>query len=87
MQISVSVDGHVGPAGLVVRRSLVSLDSHQMRMPYMRSRVVDAGGVVVTVKSERGSLLGRDDGSATDMDVLRMVVSTLNRRQGVFTNY
>lgn len=86
MPIVSVTDGHVGPAGLVVRRSLVSLDSHQMRMPYIRSRVVDAGGVVVTVKSERGSLLGRDGGSATDMDVLRMVVS-LNKRQGVFTNH
>lgn len=73
---AVSVDSHVGDAGLVVWRRVVMLDSHQMRMPYMRTRVVDASGVIVTVEGERSGMLGRDGGLASNMDVLRMV--TLN---------
>lgn len=70
---AVSVDSHVGDAGLVVRRRVIMLDSHQMRMPYMRTRVVDAGGVVITMDGERGGIWGRDRGVASNVDVLRMV--------------
>lgn len=72
MQI-VSVDGHVGDAGLEMRRRVVMLDSHQMWMPYVRARVVDAGGVIITVESERGSMGGRDGGIPSNVDVLRIV--------------
>lgn len=70
---AVSVNGHVVPAGLKMRRRLEGLDSDQVRMPYVRARVVDAGGVVVTVKSERGSFGGWDGGVANHVDVLGVV--------------
>lgn len=77
----VSVNGHVDDAGFEMRRRVEMLDSHQMWMPYMRARVVDAGGVVVTVEKERSGMGGRDGGLASDMDVLRMV--PLNIKEGV----
>lgn len=70
---AVSVDGHVGDAGLVMRRRVEVLNSDQVRMPYVHARVVDAGGVVVTVESERVGILGRDRGVASYVDVLRIM--------------
>lgn len=83
--VSVSVDGHVVPAGLVMRRRFENLDSHQVRMPYVRSRVVDAGGVVVTVEGDRGGLGSRNGGVANDVDMLCMV--SLNTKEGRVINY
>ena len=71
--VSVAVDGHVGDLGLVMRRRDVMIDSHQVRVPYMSSRVVKAGGVVVTVEGERKSFGGWNGGLPIDMDVLRIM--------------
>lgn len=80
---AVSVNGHVVPAGLIMRRRLEMLDSDQVRMPYVRARVVDAGGVVVTVMGERGSFDGWDGGVASHVDVLGIVPLKHKRRQDV----
>lgn len=73
-------NSHVGNAGLVMRRRVVMLDAHQVRMPYMRGRVVDAGGVIVTMKSERGGLGVRDGELVADVDYLRSVMLTGKKR-------
>lgn len=70
---AVSVNGHVGDAGLVMRRRVEVLHSDQMRMPYVRARVVDAGGVVVTLEGERVGLESWNRRVASNVDVLRMV--------------
>jgi len=80
-----TVDSHVRDAGLVMRGRVVGLDAHQVRMPYMRTRVVDAGGVIVTVEGERSGLLGRDDRSAAHVDVLRSMM-ILIEQTGCFIN-
>lgn len=61
---------HVDDAGLVMRRRVVMFDADQVRMPYMRGTVVDAGGVVVTVEKKRGSFGARDRELAGDVDYL-----------------
>jgi len=72
--VAVSVDSHVGDTGLVMRGWVVMLDAHQVRMPYVRTGVVNAGGVIVAMKSERSGLRGRDHGAATNVDYLRMML-------------
>lgn len=68
---ALSVDSHVGDARLVMRGRVVMLDTHQVRMPYVRAGVVNAGGVIIAVKGERGGLQGRDGGATTNVDDLR----------------
>lgn len=68
--VSVSVDSHVGDAGLVMRGRVVMLDTHQVRMPYMWARIVNASGVIIAMEGERSRLRGRDDGATTNMDML-----------------
>lgn len=74
-------ESHVDVARLVYGRREVMFDSHQVWMPYVRTRIVDAGGVVVTMDGERGSLGGRDVRPASDMDYLRRMM--LKKRRGV----
>lgn len=82
---AVSVDGHIFPAGLVIRRRFENLNTHQMRMPYFSSRVVDAGGVVVTVEGERGGLDSWNGGVASDMDMLRVISLNIKPKVSLIT--
>lgn len=77
---------HVGDARLEMRRRIVMLDAHQVRMPYMRGIVVDAGGVVVSVEGERGGFRARDGGLAGYVDYLRRVVlrSVKKKKNGCY---
>lgn len=75
---------HVDDARLVMRRRVVMFDAHQVWMPYMRGTVVDAGGMVVTVENERGSLGARDGELAGDMDYLWRVILKEAKKDEIF---
>lgn len=53
----------------------------------MRARVVDAGGVVVTVKGERGGLGGWDRGVASHVDVLGIVPLNIKEDETFFYQF
>lgn len=75
---------HVDNARLVLRRRDVMFDAHQVWMPYVRGRIVDAGGVVVTEKGEGASLGGRDSGLARNLDYLRCLMLKSEKKNGMF---
>jgi hypothetical protein len=56
------------------------LDAHQVWMPYVPARVVNAGSVIIAMNSERSGLRGRDHGAATNVDYLRMMLNGRNRK-------
>lgn len=84
VSVSVSVNSDVRDAGLVMRGSVVVLNTHQVWMPYMRAGVVDPGGVVIAVGDQRGGLQFRDWGVAGDVDNLgRMLRRQARSRRNV----
>jgi len=85
--VSVSVDSHVGDTGFVMRGRVVVLDAHQVWMPYVRTGVVNAGGVIIAMKSERGGLRGRDHGAAANVDDLRVMLNGGKRRIRINSDY
>lgn len=78
-----TMEGHVGDTGLVMRSRVVMLDAHQVWMPYMWASIVDAGDVVVTMKGERSGVQVRDGGLLAHVDVLRV---QLIEETGCFMN-
>lgn len=82
---AVTADSDVRDAGLVMRGRVVVLNTHQVWMPRaicISARVVDPGGVVIAVGSERAGVQRRDLRSGRKLDHLGPM---LRRTRGIPT--